>query len=225
MQRASSRQIWHLDFIFQFTTDIRNISGSNNFVADYLSRSHDICLTDFKNIASNQAANGETNHIIWGENKSQLKLISVKIPGSENTIYCDVSQQTPPTFLWKNTRFSVFQNIHHLSHHGVRATRKFITDRFVWSSMKSDIAKWVRSCIERFTEVHIDLVGPLPPSQGKCFLTCINRFTRWPEKIPIENSLAEAICDAFYNDWIQPHIIHKVTDALDIKNCYCISQY
>ena len=33
-------------------------------------------------------------------------------------------------------------------------------------------------------------------------MTCIDRFSRWPEAIPIENTLAETICDAFYNSWI-----------------------
>jgi cleavage and polyadenylation specificity factor subunit 1 len=35
---CSPRQFNHLDFIVQFTTDIRHISGQNNVVADALSR-------------------------------------------------------------------------------------------------------------------------------------------------------------------------------------------
>ena len=32
--------------------------------------------------------------------------------------------------------------------------------------------------------IHIDIVGPLPPSKGNAYLlTCIDRFTRWPEVI------------------------------------------
>ncbi|XP_055932014.1 uncharacterized protein K02A2.6-like [Argiope bruennichi] len=35
---------------------------------------------------------------------------------------------------------------------------------------------------QRFEHVHLDLVGPLPPSQGNYYcLTMIDRFTRWPE--------------------------------------------
>ena len=34
----------------------------------------------------------------------------------------------------------------------------------------------------RFDHVHIDLVGPLPPSKGYTYmLTCIDQFTHWPE--------------------------------------------
>ena len=32
-----------------------------------------------------------------------------------------------------------------------------------------------------FDHVHIDIVGPLPPSNEHTYLlTCIDRFTRWP---------------------------------------------
>ncbi len=34
----------------------------------------------------------------------------------------------------------------------------------------------------RFEHIHIDLVGPLPPSNSCVYLlTCIDRFTRWPD--------------------------------------------
>ena len=45
---------------------------------------------------------------------------------------------------------------------------------------------------ERFDHVHIDIVGPLPYSNGfKYLLTCVNRFTRWPEVIQLVDIKAE----------------------------------
>eukprot|EP00794_Sanderia_malayensis_P019753 gene19753-biopygen16402 len=55
----------------------------------------------------------------------------------------------------------------------------------------------------RFDHVHIDIVGPLPPSRGfKYLLTCIARFTRWPEAIPIADISADIVAHAFVTRWI-----------------------
>ena len=53
----------------------------------------------------------------------------------------------------------------------------------------------------RFEVVHIDLVGPLPVSQGfKYLLTCVDRFTSWPEAFPLIDIMAESVAHAFVLD-------------------------
>ena len=55
----------------------------------------------------------------------------------------------------------------------------------------------------RFHTVHIDLVGPLPPSRGFTYLlTCVDRFTRWPEAFPISAISADVVAQTFSQGWI-----------------------
>ena len=49
----------------------------------------------------------------------------------------------------------------------------------------------------------MDLVGPLPPSEGMTYLfTIIDRFTRWPEAIPLPDSKAKTCAQAMIRHWI-----------------------
>ena len=51
--------------------------------------------------------------------------------------------------------------------------------------------------------MHVDLVGPLPPSRGFTYLlTCVDRFTRWPEAVPLNNCTSESVARAFLERWV-----------------------
>ncbi|GFU63849.1 retrovirus-related Pol polyprotein from transposon opus [Trichonephila clavipes] len=55
----------------------------------------------------------------------------------------------------------------------------------------------------RFSNVHIDVVGPLSPVCGMSYLlTCVDRFTTWPEVFPIPDQTADTIARTFLLGWI-----------------------
>lgn len=65
--RCSPRQIRHLEFISQFSTDIRHISGTHNVVADAMSRFHEIRLDgkiDYDALASAQSSDAELQKLL-----------------------------------------------------------------------------------------------------------------------------------------------------------------
>lgn len=223
-EKCSPRQFRHLDFISQFTTVIQHIPGDQNVVADALSRIELIHATlDYKSLAASQATDVELQETLK-RTDSTLQLKLLEIPGSDVKLYCDVSTPTARPYITPPFRYTVFNMIHQLSHPGTNATVKLVQKRFVWPSISKDCRNWTRVCIDcqrskvtrhvkaphgsfssptqRFEHVHMDLII-MPHSEGfRYCLTMVDRFTRWPEVVPLPDQEASTVAKAFYTHWI-----------------------
>ena len=55
----------------------------------------------------------------------------------------------------------------------------------------------------RFGHIHVDLVGPLPPWEGYSYVfTIVDRYTRWPEAIPLRDSTAATCVRTLLRTWV-----------------------
>ena len=152
-----------------------------------------------------------------------LLLKDINIGSSK--LLCDTSMGPPWPVLPTSWTRTVFDKIHGLTHSGIRPTQKAIAQRFVWNGMKRDMRKWCKECpdcqaskihrhtrsplterlppSDRFCSLHVDLVGPLPESQGMPYLfTIIDRFRRWPEAIPVPDAHASTCASAILHHWV-----------------------
>lgn len=226
-EKATPQHMRQLHFISLFTTDIRHIKGKNNVIADYLSRIEELHRNtiDYDILSNEQETDEEIKAIIEGTSKLSISLTKMSIPNSEKTLFCQVQNNKMRPFVSKSYRKQVFTVMHNLSHPGIRATNRLISDKFIWPNMNKDISIWTKQCIpcqkskihrhnkaplshyelteSRFEHINVDIVGPVPPSNDYRYLvTMIDRYTRWPEAIPTRDITADTVSSVIIDHWI-----------------------
>ena len=227
---GSARQRRHLAFISEYSTNVQHVKGQDNVVADSMSRpskinaiTHACSQLDFEKLAEDQEADAETQAFKTAITALQFK--SFPVPNSSKELLCDVSTKTPRPVLPQAWRRKVFDLIHNVCHPSIRSTKKLISTNYIWHGLSQDVTGWAKSCLScqqskiqrhvraptsdfrvpshRFRHVNVDIVGPLPISQGhKYLLTIIDRTTRWPEVIPLSNISADTCAQAFITGWV-----------------------
>ena len=181
--KYSPRETRHLDFVLQFTYDIRHIYGEQNAAEGALSRLPINSLFSPSDIGLRQMALDQIRLDTFDLSLPEFatcKFAYLPVPTADTQIICDISTDAPRPFVPITHHRVVFDTLHHLAHPGPKTTVKLISGRFFWPNMRRDITAWTHSCVScqnskvhkhiraplgtfstpdaRFSHVHIDLV-------------------------------------------------------------------
>ena len=226
-EKSSQRQQRQLSYISQYTTQIEHLPGTDNLVADSLSRVETITIpTEFSivELAEIQNTDEELKNLLK-DPKCSLSLKKIQWDSGKSSIYCDLLGETLRPYIPSELRKRVFHLFHNPAHPNAKITERVIAKRYVWPSMRRNVSDWCKQCTAcqqskvsrynrllpasfmvpdgRFRHVHMDIIGPLPLSNGYQYcLTMIDRFSRWPEAVPLQNIEALTVCRAFVDQWI-----------------------
>lgn len=224
-EKASDRQLRQLEYISQFTTEILHLKGEENIVADALSRIEAISMPTIlgaKDIAAAQQDDHELAELIANASIT-LKLQRLELE-PDVIIYCDLSTDRIRPYLPQSLRKTAFNIVHNTSHPSRRSTIKALKTKYVWPSIKRDGNEWAKQCLDcqrakvlrhnrtipqkidmpddRFSHIHIDIIIlPYVDNYRYC-LTMTDRFTRWPEAIPLQRITADIVATALFDNWI-----------------------
>ena len=141
-------------------------------------------------------------------------------------LFCELSdRKNPRPLLPEPMRALVLNLLHHQDHPSSRETLRRCSTDYYWPNQRKDVEGFVRTCHpcqvaknsptvnpgvssfhvpdQRFSAIHLDVVGPLPESEGMRFLlTAFCRTSRWVEAFPMASASASECCRAFMG-WIE----------------------
>ena len=112
--KYSPRESRHLNYISEFSTDIRHISGANNVVADALSRIHSLNRIqgiDLVKLAQLQSEDIDFHHELAA---TTLQLHTKTIGKGKNTLICDSSTGIARPVVPRSYRRVIFNTLHNL---------------------------------------------------------------------------------------------------------------
>ena len=160
------------------------------------------------------------------DKKSGLMLEWCSLPGGWRLL-CDVSLAplAPRPVVPAAAVPLLLFALHGLSHPGGNAFLRDLRRRYVWRRMSSQVKSISRACLacqrakitrhtraplaplsmpdRRFVTLHLDLVGPLPESEGFTYLlTIIDRYSRWLEAVPLADISAQTCARALLRHWV-----------------------
>ena len=177
---------------------------------------------DYLSMARDQQQDADIQNLL--HNTTTLQLQKVLFGPQGVTLICDMSTDQKRLVIPRSWQRQVFDIVHNLCHPSIHHQEDHHW-KCAWKGLKKQVGIWAgqRTPCEsskvqthtkfpleqipvpqhRFNHIHVDLVGPLPPSNGFTHLfTIVDRSSQWPEAIPLSDMSATSCAQALVNHWI-----------------------
>ena len=207
----------------------------------------EVCLNVVspQSIADAQKSCPEVDNHRKGLMPKSIKMQDIEISGVN--LYCEISDPTNPRPLLPEQHRSLVLNLlHHQDHPSARETLRRVSAEYYWPCVRKNVEAFVRTCHpcqvakqsptvkagvghfpvpdQRFSAIHLDVVGPLPASEDhKYLLTVFCRTSRWLEAYPMRQATSEECSKAFLQ-WASrygvPHLAVSDNGNSFISNLY-----
>ena len=139
-----------------------------------------------KEIAEAQTTCNDVKVIKEGKHPTSLKFETLDLDGAK--VFCETSGPRARPVLPESLRPRILQSHHGIDHPGRRESERRTGSQYFWPKMKKIIRQYVTTCHtcqstkssklkppskgefpipeRRFSHIHVDICGPLPPSNG-----------------------------------------------------------
>ena len=125
-EKYSPREMRNLDYLLQFTSDIRHLKGAENIPADAMSRTINVIFfdpcTNMTEFGKEQLKDQILQNLLQ-DNWTFLKLTKIHVPNSNLDSTGKICPFVPESF-----QRVFFSSLHNLFHPGVNASIKLMTD-------------------------------------------------------------------------------------------------
>jgi len=141
----TARQQRHLSYMAKYTTDVQHLAGTDNVVADTLSRytAAAVVPTAGQQVTTDELASAQAACAATQEMK-QREDVRVVIINKQELVCMEQTGSLRPR-VPVSLRRRVFESIHGLAHPGMRTSRRMLMSHYVWPSYVADVEKWCRA--------------------------------------------------------------------------------
>ena len=227
----SKRQLRWIEFLSEFDFDIRHIPGVSNTAADALSRYpfaqvNEVLTVEISPKVIQRIKEAYKDDPFFApilQNPNHYTKFYE--PPADGLLFTKTGRLCIPDC--KITRETLLQEHHDRENHfGTSKTRSKLASLYFWPTMAADVNKYVHSCsqclrnksstqspsgllhplpipVDRFDDISMDFIGPLPRSHGFDMLLVItDRLTGYMRAEPTLRTItAKGVAELFHRTW------------------------